>query len=492
MYVPDFQTFSRLAGMGTLIPVYREIMADMDTPVTAFRKIDDGRYSFLLESIEGGEKWARYTFLGSSPSIVVRSKGNVVEVLAEGKETQRIESDDPPSVVRDILARYAPVQIEGLPRFFGGAVGYFGYDMVRHFENLPTGKPAVIGGWDSLFLITDTIIIFDTMSQKIKVVSNAHLDGALSSEAAYAEATAKIETLIRRLRSPLPSCPAIPASSKVAFASNISREEFEDSVNRAKEYVRAGDIIQVVLSQRFTGDVSVDPFDVYRVLRTLNPSPYMFFLRCDDTLVVGASPEVMVRKEGDRVELRPIAGTRPRGKTPEDDRQLAGELLADPKERAEHVMLVDLGRNDLGRVCRTGTVKVTELMVVERYSHVMHIVSNVCGELNSGMDAFDLVRATFPAGTLSGAPKVRAMQIIDELEPVRREIYGGAVGYVSFSGNMDLAIAIRTLVVKDGKFHLQAGAGIVADSDPAAEYQETVNKAMAVVRAIEIAEKGLE
>ncbi len=492
MYSPDFNTFQQLANQGTLIPVYREIMADMDTPVTAFKKIDDGRYSFLLESIEGGEKWARYTFLGSSPSIVVRSREKYVEILTEGKETQRLESDDPPSVIRDLLARYTPVQVEGLPRFFGGAVGYFGYDMVRHFEDLPTSKPAVIGGWDSLFMITDTIIIFDTMSQKIKVVSNAHLDGGISPEGAYAEASAKIEFLIQRLRSTLPSPSTTPRVGKVSFASNISRQEFEDSVERAKEYVRAGDIIQVVLSQRFSGDVSADPFDVYRVLRTLNPSPYMFFLRCDDTLVVGASPEVMVRKEGHRVELRPIAGTRPRGKSPEEDRRLGEELLADPKERAEHVMLVDLGRNDLGRVCRTGTVKVTELMVVERYSHVMHIVSNVSGELSGNRDAFDLVRATFPAGTLSGAPKVRAMEIIDELEPVRREIYGGAVGYVSFSGNMDLAIAIRTLVVKDGKFHLQAGAGIVADSEPAAEYQETVNKAMAVIRAIEIAEKGLE
>jgi anthranilate synthase component 1 len=492
MYSPDFKTFQALASQGTLIPVYREIMADMDTPVTAFRKIDDGRYSFLLESIEGGEKWARYTFIGSSPSTVVRSRGNVVEVLAEGREPERRETDDPLSVVRDILARYTPVPTDGLPRFFGGAVGYFGYDMVRHFEQLPTDKPAVIGAWDSLFVITDTIIIFDTMAQKIKVVSNAHLEEGVAPETAYAEATTKIEALIRRLRSPLPPTESAPSAHSISFASNISREQFEEAVLTAKEYVRAGDIIQVVLSQRFSGDFSVDPFDVYRVLRTLNPSPYMFFLRCDDTLVVGASPEVMVRKEGDRVELRPIAGTRPRGKTPDEDRRLATELLADPKERAEHVMLVDLGRNDLGRVCHTGTVKVTELMVVERYSHVMHIVSNVCGELNSGMDAFDLVRATFPAGTLSGAPKVRAMQIIDELEPVRREIYGGAVGYVSFSGNMDLAIAIRTLVVKDGKFHLQAGAGIVADSDPAAEYQETVNKAMAVIRAIEIAEKGLE
>jgi len=297
---------------------------------------------------------------------------------------------------------------------------------------------------------------------------------------------------VARLRTPLTnSSTTAPATRSVGFSSNTTQAEYEAAVEKAKEYVKAGDVIQLVLSQRMSGDLTVDPFDIYRVLRTLNPSPYMFFLRCDDTVVTGASPEVMVRKEGNRVELRPIAGTRPRGATPEQDAQMAEELMADPKERAEHVMLVDLGRNDLGRVCTTGSVEVSELMVIERYSHVMHIVSNVRGELTGGRDAFDLVRATFPAGTLSGAPKIRAMQIIDELEPVRRGVYGGAVGYVSFSGNMDLAIAIRTLVVKDGKVHLQAGAGIVADSDPATEWQETVNKAMAVRRAIEIAEKGL-
>jgi anthranilate synthase component 1 len=364
--------------------------------------------------------------------------------------------------------------------------------MVRYFEQLPTAKPAVIGAFDSYFVITDTILIFDNVSQKIKVVSNAHLDAGKSPQEAYAEATAKIDALIRKLKTPLAAAPSLPAGAKVSFSSNVSREAFEKGVEQAKEYVRAGDIIQVVLSQRFSGVLTVDPLDIYRMLRTLNPSPYMFFLRLDATLVVGASPEVMVRKEGEHVELRPIAGTRPRGATPEADRALAAELLADPKERAEHVMLVDLGRNDLGRVCKAGTVRVTELMVVERYSHVMHIVSNVQGELEAGRDAFDVVRATFPAGTLSGAPKVRAMEIIDELEPVRREIYGGAVGYFSFSGNMDMAIAIRTLVIKDGKVHLQAGAGIVADSDPAAEYQETVNKAMAVVKAIEMVEKGLD
>jgi len=492
MYRPDFSTFQTLAAKGNLIPVYREIMADLDTPVSAFRKIDDGRYAFLLESIEGGEKWARYTFLGAAPEVVIRSRGTTVEVLESGKPLRREDVADPLGFVRDFLARFTPVEIPGIPRFFGGAVGYLGYDMVRHFEQLPTDRPAVIGAWDSYFVITDTILIFDNVSQKIKVVSNAHLEGGKTPEEAYAEAVAKIDTLIAKLKSPLPPSLAVPATGKVAFASNVERADFEAAVEKAKEYVRAGDIIQVVLSQRFSGDLTVEPLDIYRVLRTLNPSPYMFFLRFDDTLVVGASPEVMVRKEGGRVELRPIAGTRPRGATPEEDEHLGEELLADPKERAEHVMLVDLGRNDLGRVCTTGSVRVSELMVIERYSHVMHIVSNVQGELAPGKDAFDVVRATFPAGTLSGAPKVRAMEIIDELEPVRREVYGGAAGYFSFSGNMDLAIAIRTLVIRDGKVHLQAGAGIVADSVPAAEYQETVNKAMAVVKAIEIAEKGLD
>ena len=491
MFFPHIDTFRTLTRQGNLIPVYREIMADMDTPVTAFKKLDDGHFSFLLESIEGGEKWGRYSFLGSSPSLIVRSKGNLVEIIENGVTTS-FTSEDPLGSVRDTLARFNPVEVEGLPRFFGGAVGYMGYDMVRHFEHLPTNKPALLDAYDAYFLITDTIVIFDTMSQKIKVVSNAHLDGKKSVEQAYHEATDNIDAIIRRLRGPLPACTSASSGKRVEFRSNVSRADYEASVEKAKEYVRAGDIIQVVPSQRFSGELTADPFDIYRVLRTINPSPYMFFLRLDDTVIAGASPEVMVRKEGKKAELRPIAGTRPRGVTPAEDCRLAEELLADPKERAEHVMLVDLGRNDLGRVCDTGTVTVSELMVIERYSHVMHIVSNVYGELAEGYDAFDLVRATFPAGTLSGAPKVRAMQIIDELEPVRREIYGGAVGYFSFSGNMDLAITIRTLVIKNGMVHLQAGGGVVADSDPAAEWQETVNKAMAVRRAIEIAEGGLE
>jgi len=492
MYSPDLQHFKQLASHGNLVPVFREIMADMDTPVTAFRKIDDGRYAFLLESIEGGEKWARYTFLGATPSVVIRSRGTRVELLKNGAAPEVITTPDPLGVVRGCLKRFQPVEIDGLPRFFGGAVGYLGYDMVRFFEKLPADRPAEIGAWDSCFLITDTLLIFDNVRQKIKVVANANLEGR-SPEDAYAEAVARIDALIARLKGPMqPAAPLAASGAPVAFVSNMKREEFEAAVEKSKEYIRAGDIIQVVLSQRFSGELTLDPLDIYRVLRTLNPSPYMFFLRLDDTIVLGASPEVMVRKEGEHVELRPIAGTRPRGRCPEEDLQLEEDLLADPKERAEHVMLVDLGRNDLGRVCRTGTVRVSELMTVERYSHVMHIVSNVQGELSPEHDAFDLVRATFPAGTLSGAPKVRAMQIIDELEPCRREIYGGAVGYFSFSGNMDLAIAIRTLVVKDGRIHLQAGAGLVADSDPATEYQETVNKAMAVVKAIETAEKGLD
>ncbi len=490
MFFPPRDTFYTLAEKGNLIPVYREIMADMDTPVSAFRKLDDGQFSYLLESIEGGEKWGRYSFLGSTPSVIIRSKGNLVETISDGISVQQ-ESSDPLACIKELLAQFTPVEVDGLPRFFGGAVGYLGYDMVRHFESLTTEKPALLDAYDSYFLITDTIVIFDTMRQKIKVVSNAHISGSISPSEAYDCATERIEGIINRLRVPLPLRNASARKEPVRFLSNMTRASFEESVEKAKEYVRSGDIIQVVLSQRFSGELTADPLDIYRVLRTINPSPYMFFLRLEDTIIAGASPEVMVRKEGEQVELRPIAGTRPRGTDPEDDARLAEELLADPKECAEHVMLVDLGRNDLGRVCTTGSVAVSELMLIERYSHVMHIVSNVQGVLSADRDAFDLVRATFPAGTLSGAPKIRAMQIIDELEPARREIYGGAVGYFSFSGNMDLAIAIRTLVIKDGKVHLQAGAGIVADSDPATEWQETVNKGMAVMRAVEIAEKGL-
>lgn len=493
MFCPSFDDFLRLSQQGNLIPLFREILADMETPVSAFKKIDDGQTSFLLESIEGGEKWARYSFLGSGSGRLFRCRGSHYQWLEDGVVVREGEAVDPLVELQAALARYQPVALPELPRFFGGAVGYLGYDMVRHVERLPNANPRQIGAWDSIFFFCDTLLIFDNMRQTIKVVSNGHLKPGADPAEAYAAAGARIENLIQRLRTPLPARqPGVKGSDFAPFAANFSRDHFIGAVEQAKEYVRAGDVFQVVLSQRFSSQLQADPFDVYRALRTINPSPYMFFLRFGQTLVVGASPEVLVRKEGDRVELRPIAGTRPRGASAEADLRLEQELLQDPKERAEHIMLVDLGRNDLGRVCTPGSVEVSELMVIERYSHVMHIVSNLRGQLPPEQDAFGVFRATFPAGTLSGAPKIRAMEIIDELEPCRREIYGGAVGYFSFTGNMDMAIAIRTLVVQGDEIHLQAGAGIVADSDPQAEFEETVNKAQGVMKAVQMARAGLD
>jgi anthranilate synthase component I len=493
MVFPSRNEFFKLARCGNLIPVYREILADMETPVSAFRKIDDGRSAFLLESIEGGEKWARYSFLGVGSGRLFRSRGRYVEVLQNGEVVQAGEVADPLAELQRFVGAYVPVQLPELPRFFGGAVGYLGYDMVRFVETLPALKPAEIGTWDCCFLITENLLIFDSMRQKIKVVSNVHLGDYDDPAQAYERAVTAIDGLVAQLRAAAPPRPVLPPQSAAGeLQPNVSRTDFEQAVIRCKEYVRAGDVIQVVLSQRFSAPLDVDPFDIYRALRVVNPSPYMFYLQFDDTRVIGASPEVLVRKEGRRVEVRPIAGTRPRGATPAEDQRLEEELLADPKERAEHIMLVDLGRNDLGRVCTTGSVAVDELMVVERYSHVMHIVSNVSGELPPGCGALDVFRAAFPAGTLSGAPKIRAMEIIEELEPCRREIYGGAVGYISYTGNMDLAIAIRTMVAHQGRMYLQAGAGIVADSDPAAEYEETVNKAMGVKLALQMAREGLD
>ncbi len=493
MYHPSLPEFLNLTRGGNLIPVYREIFADMETPVSAFRKIDDGRQAFLLESVEGGEKWARFSFLGSGGGRIFRSRDNAYQILENGRVIEEGESADPLERLKDLLAPFRPVEVEGLPRFSGGAVGYLGYDMVRFIEDLPAQNSRDFDAFDSCFLITDDLLVFDNMSHKIKVVANVLVGEGENPEAAYRAGLARIEAMIARLRTPF--APAYPAGGHrpaLELASNFTRDEFLRAVERCKEYVRSGDVIQVVLSQRFSGRLDVDPFDIYRALRTINPSPYMFFLRFGQTLVIGASPEVLVRKEGDSAEVRPIAGTRPRGGSREEDHRLAQELLADPKERAEHIMLVDLARNDLGRVCRTGAVEVSELMLIERYSHVMHIVSNVRGRLEPGADSFDVFRATFPAGTLSGAPKIRAMEIIEELEPCRREIYGGAVGYFSFSGNMDMAIAIRTLVVQGDRIHLQAGAGIVADSQPESEYQETVNKAQGVVKSIETARQGLD
>jgi anthranilate synthase component 1 len=496
MFYPDFKEFKRLSARGNLIPVYKEILADMDTPVTAFRKLDDGRYSFLLESVEGGEKWARYSFIGSRPSVVVRSFGNSVEIIRRGKRKKRSVLKDPLEAVKEILAEYRPVPNPGLPRFFGGAVGFVGYDIIRFFEKMPEREKPGLGLPDIFFMITDTLVIFDNITHRIKVVSNAHIDGS-SAASAYDEAVRKIEAIVRKLRRGMRCAPAaaVAASSpgkRAVLRSNFTQSGYEKAVLKAKEYIKAGDIFQVVPSQRFEARISVEPFEIYRALRLINPSPYMYFLRCGDATIVGTSPEVMVRLEGERIDLRPIAGTRKRGLTEEEDGVLEKELLADPKERAEHIMLVDLGRNDVGRVSSPGSVHVSELMVIERYSHVMHIVSNVRGKLSPGNDAFDVVRACFPAGTVSGAPKIRAMEIIDELEPTRRGPYAGAVGYFGFSGNMDTCITIRTLVIKDGVAYIQAGGGVVADSIPSAEYQETVNKAKAMMRAVEMAERGLE
>jgi anthranilate synthase component 1 len=494
MFQPSLEEFKQKAKSGNLIPVYREILADMETPVSAFLKIDDGRYSFLLESMEGGEKWARYSFLGSRPSVIVKSFGRSVDIIRSGKKERVLFDRDPLEVIKGVLSEYKPVPDPALPRFFGGAVGFMGYDVVRFFEELPAREKNGLDTPDIFFMITDTLVVFDNVTHRIKVVSNAHVKGR-SVEAAYREATKKIDALVRKLKGAGRRKAGIGKRKKPkehALTSNFTKAQYEQAVLKAKEYIKAGDIFQVVPSQRFQTDISIEPYEIYRALRLINPSPYMYFLRCGDMTVVGASPEVMVRLEKDRIDLRPIAGTRRRGATEEEDKALAEELLADPKERAEHIMLVDLGRNDVGRVSEPGSVHVSELMVIERYSHVMHIVSNVRGRLSAGRDAYDVIRASFPAGTVSGAPKIRAMQIIDELEPTQRGPYAGAVGYFGFSGNMDTCITIRTLVIKDKVAYIQAGGGVVADSDPASEYQETMNKAKAMMRAVEMAEKGLD
>ena len=398
-------------------------------------------------------------------------------------------------MIKKILSAYKPVPDSSLPRFFGGAVGFMGYDVVRFFEELPSREKESLNLPDIFFMITDTLIIFDNVTQLIKVVSNAHVKGQ-SAEAAYKEAMRKVNALVKKLKSgvkrPLVKVKGKPKTNEHELTSNFTQPQYEQAVLKAKEFIKAGDIFQVVPSQRFETKITIESFEIYRALRLINPSPYMYFLRCGDATVVGASPEVMVRLEGERIDLRPIAGTRRRGASEEEDKNLAEELLADPKERAEHIMLVDLGRNDVGRVSEPGSVYVSELMVIERYSHVMHIVSNVRGRLSGKRDAYDVIRACFPAGTVSGAPKIRAMEIIDELEPTRRGPYAGAVGYFGFSGNMDTCITIRTLVIKKNIAYIQAGGGVVADSDPASEYQETVNKAKAMMRAVEMAEVGLD
>ncbi len=488
MFTPSLVEFKEKVKEGNLIPVYKEIRADMETPLSAFLKLESGKYSYLLESVEGGENVGRYSFLGSNPEKIFISKGKTVTIEEGSKKRSYKWKGDPLEELARVMAEYKPVAIEGLPRFCGGAVGYIGYDTVRYFERLPDNNPDDLKLPDLFFIFTDTILIFDRVRHTIKIVSNAHVTDDVDS--AYRDAVRKIELIEDRLRKPLAPKPAEmnPASADIPFRSNMSQKEFESIVKKAKDYIRAGDVIQVVLSQRLEADIEASPFSIYRALRSVNPSPYMFYLQFGDVYMVGSSPEIHVRCEDKVVEVRPIAGTRPRGCDEEEDCKLEKELLADPKERAEHIMLVDLGRNDIGRVCKYGTVKPKELMTIERYSHVMHIVSDVQGRLADGKDCFEVMRVSFPAGTVSGAPKIRAMEIIDELENLRRGPYAGAVGYFSFTGNLDSCITIRTILIKGKKAYVQAGAGIVADSVPETEYQETLSKARGMLRAIAMAE----
>jgi anthranilate synthase component 1 len=489
---PSRDVFLELAREHTVVPVVREILADLETPVSAFLKIARGTHAFLLESVEGGEKWGRYTFLGADPAVVITARGAEVTITRRDGRAERHATMDPLATVREFMRRYRPVATAGLPRFFGGAVGYVGYDMVRFFERLPATLPDQLGLPDLYLIVPDVFLVFDAMAHTIQVIGCVMLDGGTDPGQAYDEILGRMDEVVRRLGEPVPPVDRLPpAPTTDAGAeppSNVSPAEYGRMVERAKEYIRAGDIIQVVLAQRFEMPLRVPPFDIYRRLRVLNPSPYMFFLRLGDIALAGASPEVMVRVERGEVTLRPIAGTRPRGRDAAHDAALERELRADPKERAEHIMLVDLGRNDVGRVARVGSVRVTEQMIVERYSHVMHLVSNVHGALRPGADCFDAFRATFPAGTLTGAPKVRAMEIIEELERVRRGPYGGAVGYFGFSGSMDTCIAIRTALAHGNRLYVQAGAGIVADSDPEFEHRECVSKARAVLQAVRLAE----
>jgi anthranilate synthase component 1 len=492
MIYPDRREFHRLSKNGNLIPVYREIVADLETPVSAFLKIERSHYSYLLESVEGGEKIARYSFLGTEPSMVVYSCRGVVTFEKLGKKTS-IRTDDPLKEITNILSCYRFVHIENIPRFCGGLVGYIGYDMVRFFEKLPEKNPDDINLPDCVFMLSDTLLIFDHIDHRIKIVCLAYLQVANKNlDQTYDNAVKKIDALLFRLKQPvyIKSRKTLRVKN-LKPKSNFTRKGFEKAVRKAKDYINQGDAVQVVLSQRFEVQVQCPVFDVYRALRSVNPSPYMYYIKMPQACIVGASPEVMVRCENRLVEIRPIAGTRHRGRNEEDDRHLEQELLNDPKECAEHIMLVDLGRNDIGRICRFGTVTVPEFMVIEKYSHVMHIVSDCKGSLLNGKTLSDVIKATFPAGTVSGAPKVRAMEIIEELENTRRGPYAGCIGYFSFSGNLDTCITIRTAVIKNGKAYVQAGAGVVADSVPSREYLETVNKTKAMLEAIEIANRGL-
>ena len=489
---PAFADFLRYARDATLVPVSRELLFDTDTAVTAYHKLARPPFGFLLESVVGGETWARFSFLGTEPRSALRLSGERIERWTpDGGWAPGERVSDPLAELDRWLRRHTPAQVPGLPRFWGGAVGYLAYDVVRHVEHLSDAPPDALGLPDALLLETDVVLAIDNLFGRARAIAAVETAGADEAELRrrYDAATARLDALLARLQTgaaPAPLALAPPPAADPPFRSSVTREAFEAAVRRVQEYILAGDAFQVVLSQRLTVPAPPDRFALYRALRTLNPSPYLFYLDLDGVQLVGSSPEVLVRAEEGRVTVRPIAGTRRRGATPEEDAALEAELLADPKERAEHLMLLDLGRNDVGRVARYGSVRVRQNMVVERYSHVMHLVSTVEGELRDGLSAVDVLRACFPAGTVSGAPKVRAMQIIDELEPVRRGPYAGAVGYLAHGGQaMDLAIAIRTVVAAGERAHVQAGAGVVADSVPAAEYEETLNKARALLRALQ-------
>jgi anthranilate synthase component 1 len=475
MYYPALEEVKKRKDEGTLIPVYREIIADLETPVSAFLKISRGGYSFLLESVEGGERLARYSFIGTEPYRVLATKTE--------------DKVNPLPLIAEELQKHKMVPVADLPRFCGGAVGYLSYEVTTQFEELPSPTSDPLGLPEALFMLVDTMLVFDHVSHKIKVLSHVHLDGDIEEE--YQKAVDKIDNLVDRLSQPIKPNQAIKPSishRNNTLSSNFSREEFEASVEKIKRYITAGEAIQVVLSQRLAQPVAAAPFEIYRALRSLNPSPYMFFLDFNDFHIIGASPEILVRVEDDMVMTRPLAGTRRRGKDPAEDIMLEQELRSDKKERAEHIMMVDLGRNDIGRVSEPGTVEVSDLMDVERYSHVMHLVTHVQGKLRHDLNIFDALQACFPAGTVSGAPKIRAMEIIAELEPEKRGPYAGAAGYFSFSGNMDMAIAIRTMVVSKGIAYVQAGCGVVYDSIPKHEYKETMSKAEALLKAIDQAE----
>ena len=479
MIQPDAINYARLAASYDVVPVYREMLADLETPVSVLQRFADRPNAFLLESMEGGETWGRYSFVGVEPDILFEADH------ARGPNGQLEQ-------LRKVYQGLRVAEIPGLPRFFGGAVGYIGYEAIGEFERMPlpktSGSPVIPR---SRFLKADQLIVFDNIRHTLKIVVSTQPRQHPSPSVAYRDALSRIERIAAIFRDPPPR-PGPWQGSSVRFDSNMTPRSYMAAVERAKKYIYAGDIIQVVLSQRFTARTDIPPLQLYRALRLLNPSPYTFFLKIGEQTLVGSSPEVMVRLTANRVELRPIAGTRPRGATEQEDRKLADELLSDEKERAEHVMLVDLGRNDIGRIAESGSVQVTEFMVIERYSHVMHLVSHVQGILRKPFDAYDVIRATFPAGTLTGAPKIRAMEIIHELEPEPRGAYGGAVGYVSYNGNMDLAITIRTLDITGDRVSVQAGAGIVYDSDPEKEFNETCHKARALQKAVEMAAAGLE